>query len=136
MKAYKVSSPKIGATRYEDVFKRARIIYRSIEGRTKRQPYVRSMYFDKEKIFLNYFWKHLEQKSYIQRRRRLRLLPCAIELMEKSHYLPISKENPNKKGEVLHRFVGITGSDELFYVQIKEDLRSGRKYFMSVFNPK
>lgn len=44
--------------------------------------------------------------------------------------------NPNKKTEALHRFAGLTKDKELFYVQIKEDLRTDRKYFMSVFPAK
>jgi hypothetical protein len=41
-----------------------------------------------------------------------------------------SASDPNT---LLHRFLAETKDDELFYVQIKEDKRSGRKDFMSVF---
>ena len=41
-----------------------------------------------------------------------------------------------QKLEILHRFAGLTKNRELFYVQIKEDKRSGRKYFMSCFPEK
>jgi len=51
--------------------------------------------------------------------------------LSKNH--PISEENPRKKGEIMHRFLGMTKDKELFYVQVKEDNRSGRKYFMSCF---
>ncbi len=36
----------------------------------------------------------------------------------------------------LHRFYGQTKSGELFCVQIKQDKRTGRKDFMSVFPSK
>jgi hypothetical protein len=36
---------------------------------------------------------------------------------------------------MLHRFAGVTKDGYLFFVQIKEELRSGRKFFMSAFSP-
>jgi len=61
---------------------------------------------------------------------------CAIELLKESRIAPVSKSNPNKTGEVLHRFAGITAGGEEFYVQVKEYKRNGNKYFMSVFPAK
>jgi hypothetical protein len=54
-------------------------------------------------------------------------------VIKNSRNHPTSEENPHKKGEILHRFAGLTKDKELFYVQIKEDKRSGKKYFMSCF---
>jgi len=65
--------------------------------------------------------------------RRLKFLPCAIELIRHSVFEPTSKENPNKSSEILHRFMGMTSEKEVFFVQIKEDKRSGKKWFISVF---
>jgi len=48
---------------------------------------------------------------------------------------PTSKQNPNKPKEILHRFAGLTKDKEIFYVQIKEDKNTDKKYFMSVFSP-
>ena len=65
--------------------------------------------------------------------RRLRYFGVAIELLEKSRFEPKSKENPNKRSEIFHRFTGITKDREVFYVQVKENRKSGQKYFISVF---
>ncbi|MDO8650237.1 MAG: hypothetical protein Q7K33_02900 [Candidatus Berkelbacteria bacterium] len=135
MKAFTVKTSKIGATRHTDINKQARLIYHQIEKKTKRRPYLRSAYFKKEKIFFDYFWPHLSQTPFADRRRRLRYLPCAIELIEKSRHEPTSKQNPNRKSEILHRFAGITPQEEVFYVQIKEDLKNKQKFLMSIFPP-
>ncbi len=133
MKVFKVKTPKIGATRYPDIIKKARAVYHEIEKRTKRRPYIRSAYFKKEKIFFDYFWAHSDQASFIDRRCRLKFLPCAIEFIEKSRFAPSSQPNPRRNGEMLHRFTGCTPDSELFYVQIKEDLKTKQKFLMSIF---
>jgi hypothetical protein len=46
---------------------------------------------------------------------------------------PIIKSNPNKLAEKLYRFVGMTADNELFAIQVKEDLKRGEKHFISVF---
>jgi hypothetical protein len=63
----------------------------------------------------------------------MRYLPPAIELISNSRLEPISKENPNKRTEVLHRFVGVTIDKDIFFVQIKEDKKTGKKYFISTY---
>ena len=135
MIAYQCKNSKIAGTDFKEVARKARLFFHSIESRTKRQPYIRSAYFDKEKIFLNYFWPHLDQKSRRERLKRLVYLSCAIELIEYSRAKPTSKIDPNQKDELFHRFTGLTKKKELFYVQIKEDLKSKKKYLMSVFPP-
>jgi len=94
---------------------------------------LRSAYFKKDKIFLHYYWEHLWAQNWRDRVRRLKYYSCALDLIKNSKSDPISKENPNKKSEILHRFAGTTKDKELFFVQIKEDKRSGEKHFMSVF---
>jgi hypothetical protein len=54
-------------------------------------------------------------------------------LIKNSKFEPITKENPNKPSEILHRFAGVTKDNDLFFVHIKEDKRSGQKWLMSVF---
>jgi hypothetical protein len=130
---YKTKSKKITGTNLKEVAHAASLMHQIIKKRTKRQPYIRSAYFRKEKIFLNYFWEHLRQKAPRERYKRLKFFGSAIELIEKSKNMPVSKPNPNKN-EILHRFAGITREGELFYVQIKENKRRG-KYFMSCFPP-
>jgi hypothetical protein len=40
------------------------------------------------------------------------------------------------KGNILHRFLGETKEGKLFYVQVKQNKRTGRKDFMSAFPAK
>ena len=111
------------------------MIFKEIERKTKRRPYVRSAYFNKQKVFFDYFWLHLFQKSPKQRFKRLKYFKASLELIKYSRNAPSIKSNPNKKDEILYRFAGLTREKELFYVQIKEDKKSDRKYFMSCFPP-
>lgn len=131
---YQTKSKKISGSNYGEVMHHAFRIYDEIKKKTKRRPYIRSVYFKKEKIFFDYFREHLFQKSQRERMKRLRFFRAAVELIEKSRNAPSSKPNPNKRNEIVHRFAGLTVEKELFYVQIKEDKRK-RKYFMSCFLP-
>lgn len=109
--------------RYFSVFRR----------KTKRQPYIRSAYFLKQKVFFNLFWVHLFDKTNTIRTERLKLLACGIELIEKSRNHPESKDNLLKSSETLHRFLDISKEKIKFAVQIKEIKRTGKKYLMSIF---
>ena len=133
MNVYKTKAEIIRGTTLKDVLQRAKLAYAKVSGRTKRRPYIRSAYFDKEKIFFDYFWLHINQKSRPERRRRLIFLSCATELIEKSRLKPEVTKNPNKREEVLYRFTGKTPTGEEFAVQIKEDQKSRHKYLMSIF---
>jgi hypothetical protein len=133
MQYYKTHASKLHGTHYQRLMKKAFGQYKEISKKSTRRPYVRSAYYDKEKIFLGIFWQHLHEKNLRDKARRLALFPCAIELMEKTRYAPTIKENPNKKGELLHRFAGSTPDNEIFFVQIKEDIKTKQKYFISVF---
>ncbi len=95
----------------------------------------RSAYFKKEKIFFDFFWNHLKQKSPKERFKRLKLFKSAIEVIKNSRNKPETKTNPNKKTEIFYRFAGLTKS-QLFIVQIKENKRSKNKYLMSCFSIK
>lgn len=132
-RAYFVKSEKLSGTSYGDVYKKAFAIYKRIKARTKRRPYIRSAYFNKDKIFLGLFWSHLKDKHHRERTRRLKYFPCAIELIKNSRLDPTSKENLEKTSEILHRFRGITPEKEIFLVQIKENKRNNQKYLISVF---
>lgn len=135
MEIYKTKSSKIGATRYRDVYHQAWDIYKTIKKQTKRRPYIRSAYFNKDKVFFDYYWRHLDNSSYLNRRKRLRYFSCGIELIRRSRVAPTTKLNPNKPSEIPHRFAGTTRDGEPFYVQIKEDTRKNQKYLMSIFAP-
>lgn len=135
MKTYQCRFNKLAGTDYKEIHSKALAVYKQIKSKTKRKPYIRSAYFNKEKIFLDYFWQHMWQKNWRDRNRRLRYYLCAIDLMKNSRVEPISKQNPNKPTEILHRFAGLSKNKEIFYVQIKEDKKTSQKHFMSVFPP-
>lgn len=129
---YQTKSGKIAGTSYGEVMRNAFLVYDEIKKKTKRRPYVRSAYFKKNKIFFDYFREHLFQKSQRVRMSRLKYLSAGIELIRNSKNKPTVRENPNRRGEILYRFAGLTAEKEIFFVQIKED-KKGNKYLMSCF---
>ncbi len=133
MQSYKTKSRIFVGTDYREIKKKAVGFYQKIKKRTKRRPYVRSLYFDKQKIFLELFWNHLFEKNFWDQMRRMKFFACGIELIQNSRCEPTTKENPNKTGEILHRFAGMTPDNELFAVQIKEERRTGQKWLVSIF---
>lgn len=133
MKVHKVKAKVFPGTDYEEVYPPARKLYNQIKSKTKRNPYVRSSYFKKEKVFIELFWIHLNQKNRKDRNKRLKYYACGIELLRETRQLPVTKKNPNKASELLHRFAGITSNGDLFYIQVKENTRTKRKDLMSIF---
>ena len=134
MKVYHTKTTKLAGTDFREVHKKAFNLYQQIKKKTKRKPYVRSAYFKKDKIFLDLFWIHLfDKKNWRDRMRRLKYFPAAIELIRHTRFEPKSKENPNKSSEILHRFTGVTSENDLFFVQIKEDKKTSKKWLISVF---
>ena len=131
---YQTKCKKLAGTDFREVNKKALAMYKIIKQKSKRRPYVRSIYFNKTKIFLSIFWQHTYDKNhYIDQFRRLKFFPCGIELIQFTKYNPESKENVDDRSEILHRFSGITCENELFFVQIKEDKRTGEKFLISIF---
>ena len=130
---YQAKSLKLSGTDLKELEKKAKDIFKDIKSRTKRKPYIRSAYFNKQKVFFDYFWQHLNQKRPRQRFERLQLFALAVEVIKYSRNTPMSQDNPANRNEILHRFAGLTKDKRLFYVQIKEDKRRGHKYFMSAF---
>lgn len=130
---YQTKKNRISGTSFKEVFQNAEIIYKEIKSKTKRTPYMRSKYFNKEKVFLALFWQHLFQKQEKDRVRRLRFYDCALDLIKNSSCNPESRENFQKKNELLHRFYGVTKNKEKFVVQIKENKRTKRKDFISIY---
>ena len=130
--AYQCKTKPIFGRRYSDVAPIARKVFHNIEKKTKRRPYVRSKFFNKEKIFLTQFWQHLEKKNFGDRKRRLKFYRCALELVQFSMVGPTSRK---EGGEILYRFSGKSPNNELFYVQIREDSRVKEKHLISVFPP-
>ena len=128
---YKCKRAVIKGENYAEIVKKARRIYHELTRQTKRDPFIRSSYFDKEKVFLNPFWSHINIKRQKDRKRRLVFYGCAIELIIENRTLP---DIPFKsKTEQLFRFKGVSADGQEFTVQIREELRTGKKYFTSVF---
>jgi hypothetical protein len=133
MKVYQSKLNALGGTDYKEVYPVAYGIFRKLKKQTKRKPYIRSAYFNKEKIFLDYFWQHLHQKNWWDQVRRLRFYECALDLIKNTRSDPFTAQDPNKPKRVLHRFSGKTSAGDGFIVQIVEDKRTKQKYFISVF---
>ncbi len=130
---YRTKAIKIAGSDFKEVHSRARISYSKIKQRSKRKSYIRSAYFNKEKIFLDLFWHHLfEKKNWRDRMRRLQYFDCAVELIQKSKIPPTIKRNPNNCSEILHRFVGKSRSGKPFKLQIKQT-KNNTKYLISVY---
>jgi hypothetical protein len=66
MAVYRVKNTELAGTSYAEIAPRARLLLRAIARKTKRQPYLRSAYFQKEKIFFTFLWQHLQQRSHKQ----------------------------------------------------------------------
>jgi len=132
MKTYQSSVSELSGTAYEEVAHTARAMYNDIRKKSRRQPYIRSKYFNNEKVFLALFWEHLAQKHRADRLHRLKLYPPAVDLIQNNRF------SPDVTVEVsatirFYRFYGLTKEGKLFIVQIKENSKTGRKDFMSVF---
>ena len=134
---YKSKFDTIPGTSHACVMRLARYEYHQMQKQTpRRQPYIRSRYFRRDKVFVNQFWDHVKQKRPGDQLRRVKLYVCAIDLIRNTTASPetiFSRDNMNMS---LHRFYGQTKSGKLFCVQIKQDKRTGRKDFMSVFPSK
>lgn len=133
MQIYESRYEKLGGTSFSEVTKRAHVVLKEMRPKTRRRLYVRSTYFKKSKIFIGPFFAHTHEKNWRDAVRRMKLLPCAIDLIKNSNYELLSKQDPNNPHTILHRFAGATRQKELFYVQVKEDKRSGEKLLLSIF---
>lgn len=134
IRIYKVKASKFSGSSFKEVNKKALDVYKQIKNKTKRRPYIRSAYFEGQKIFLELFWNHLrEKKNFRDKVRRLKYFLCAIELIKKSNFSPRTIESPSRSSELFHRFAGATKENDLFFAQIKENKKNGEKWLMSVF---
>jgi len=134
---YQAKSNKLAGSNYKEVRESAMFVFHKIASKTKRKPYVRSAYFrenkKKQKIFFDYFWEHLFQKNPKERMKRLKYFQAALEVIAESRNHPIAEKNHYKKNETLYRFSGLTRDKSLFFVQIKKDEKTGKRYLMSCF---
>ena len=133
---YQTKTKKLSGSSYGEVMRNAFAVFDEIKKKTKRRPYIRSAYFKKEKIFFDYFREHLFQKLPKERMKRLKYFKAACELVKHSRANPLEKTESFERKEILYRFAGLTLEKELFFVQIKEDKKRKKKYFMSCFPSK
>lgn len=134
MRVYQSKYGKYSGSSLDELIGTARKEYHLIQKRTPRRvPYVRSKYFIKDKVFINNFWEHLNQKSSKERVARLKYYSCAIDLLRNNTVSPDTIYTYDNMNIGLHRFYGKTKDGEYFCVQVKENKRTGRKDFMSVF---
>jgi hypothetical protein len=116
MKVYKSKYDVLAGTDYSEVTKNARKEYVKVQHLTKRQPYVRSSYFGKDKVFINIFWNHLAQKRKGEQIVRARLLLAAFDLLRSTAHDPQTIFDSADPQLLLHRFAGETKSGIKFYV--------------------
>ncbi len=133
MKAYTSQYSLISGTSHAEVIRKTRYEYHKIQKRTPRRiAYVRSAYFSKDKVFINQFWDHLKQKRPNDQLRRAKYYLCAIDLIRNSTLLPETIIEKTLSTQ-FHRFKGKTKDGQYYFVQIKHNIKTGRKDFMSVF---
>jgi len=135
-KYYQTGDCKLAGTSFSEVYKTAWQVYSKEKRKSRRRPYIRSAYFQKDKIFIDIFWSHLKQKRLMDKKRRLKFYKCAIELLKNSKNPPITLQDNNDLNKMLHRFFGQCKNNEEFIVQIKENKKTGKKYLISVFPSK
>ncbi len=133
MQQYVTRAESLAGTDAQEIHHRARQVYQAVYKNKRRRPYVRSAYFKKEKIFLDVFWQHLNQKNWRDRNRRLKLFPCAMELIQLSLCVPTVRMDFEQPHLLLYRFAGCTPAGELFFVQIKHHLKTDQKFLISIF---
>lgn len=63
MEIYQTTTRRLAGTDFREVHGKVRDFYKQIKRKSKRRPYVRSVYFKKDKIFLELFWWHLYEKK-------------------------------------------------------------------------
>ena len=136
MNVYNTKYPQLSRSSYNEVLKRARQEYNVIAHSTKRQPYIKSKYFSGEKVFLAVFWMHLMDKNQKDRTKRLRFYKAALDLLRNSQINPDTITSAEDQRMLLYRFYGITKDCSYFCVQVKEDTRTKRNDFTSVFDRK
>lgn len=128
---FKVKASLLTGSNYYYIHKQALLFFKQIKQKTKRKPYIRSKHFKKQKVFFDYFWLHLSQKRLSDRKRRLKLFACAIELIRKSKYQPHVIKGKHFR-EYYYRFYGQTKNNIFFAVQIKKKLNSNYQ-LLSIF---
>jgi len=130
-KFYQSKYDRLRGSNDKEAFYEARRIFRKYDNK-RRQPYVRSKYFNGQKVFLNMFYIHLGQKSPSEQRKRISFVACAIDLLQNTRVPPLFSDSFDGRRGEYYRFQGATKSGEKFAVQVVKDKKDNR-YFMSCF---
>lgn len=130
---YKCKISAFYSSSYARVKKQAKNFFNSKTAHSRRSAYVRAPAWKKQKVFLGVFWSHLFDKKPAERMVRLRLLPCALEVLENSTYPFVTKTEPGNPNIFLHRLYGQTPAGQVFALQVKEYSNKQKLYFVSCF---
>ena len=133
IKIYHCKTAPLSGHRFADIIPQSRRIFRTLQKQTKRRPYVRSSYFHKDKIFFDFFWEHMKNKSIIDRTRRLKYLPCALELLRNSRHDPITFIDVGQPNIIKHEFAGMTKNGPRFTVIVQENRKTDKKQLLSLY---
>jgi len=125
---------KLTGSSLEELALAMRRVYKLTVGTSRRKPSINSKckLFKTPRVFLDLYWPHLNQKTPRERFRRMSLYECALDVIRNSHIKPIISKSSDGKA-VYYRFYGITKDRIKFCVQIKEEVKTGQKYFMSAY---
>jgi hypothetical protein len=86
MNAYRSKYSPIAGSSHAEVIQAARYEYHKIQKLSpRRQAYVKSRYFNKDKVFINQFWEHLKQKHPGDQLRRRSFSYALLTLLETLH---------------------------------------------------
>lgn len=130
---YQCKAKCLTGHRYTDIMPLARVLFRELKRKTKRRPYVRSAYFEKDKIFFDFFWHHLNTMLPSERAKRLRFFPCALELLQKSRNNPITFIDVQRPDVIKHMFQGKTADGYCFAVVIQQERKTGKKQLLTLY---
>jgi len=125
---YQSKYNKLSGSSYREVEAQVRKLYYELSKKTKRKPYIRSKYFSNNKIFLDYYWAHLNQKSRRERLRRLPYYKCGLDLLINTKLSPEVKTG----SQSMFRFYGKTADNKPLCVQVKQSNRN-QKHLISIF---
>jgi hypothetical protein len=131
MNYFKIKTRPIAGTDLKEVTKKTMLVFHDIEKRTRRRPAVRCKALKNARVFIGEYLTHQSQKMRIDKLRRFKFFPCAIDLIENTNERPTFKVL--KTGETLYRLHGIAGNGQKFIVQISENPKTGNKRLMSCF---
>ena len=132
-KYYQSKYEKLRGSSDKEVFYEARQEFNKYQKK-RRLPYIRSKYFNGQKVFLTMFWTHLNQKGPVERKRRIGFIRAAFDLIRNSYIAPVVEPQEIPR-EIYYRFYGKTKSGDKFAVQVMKD-KKGNRYFMSCFSTK